>query len=206
VFAAGIILELRESSGNTLPACGGWGRFVGGEEQSRFSNLVLPYLADCFALARWVTGNAADAEDVVQEACLRAYRGINGYAGGNARAWVLAIVRNTAYSWLRKNRPAEIIAVDDLESVESTGMASFASAQCATTPETALLAKADATRLQDAIMALPAEFREALILREVHGLDYREIATVIGTPVGTVMSRLARARRRLLANLEKDTA
>jgi RNA polymerase sigma-70 factor (ECF subfamily) len=175
---------------------------VAGEEQARFSNLVLPHLADGFALARWVTGNTADAEDVVQEACLRAYRGINGYAGGNARAWLLAIVRNTAYSWLRKNRPAEIVAVDDLESIESIGTAGFASEQC--TPETALLAKADAARLQDAIMALSAEFRETLVLREVHGLDYREIATVTGTPIGTVMSRLARARRRLLAKLEED--
>ena len=179
------------------------GEIVAGEEQARFSNLVLPHLGDGFALARWVTGNAADAEDVVQEACLRAYRAINGYAGGNARAWVLAIVRNTAYSWLKKNRPAEIVALEDFESVEETRHWSPTGAQCGATPESALLAKVDAARLQDAIMALPAEFRETLVLREVHGLDYREIATVTGKPIGTVMSRLARARRRLLANLEE---
>jgi RNA polymerase sigma factor (sigma-70 family) len=179
---------------------------VTGGEHVRFSNLVLPHLADGFALARWLTGNAADAEDVVQEACLRAYRAINGYAGGNARAWVLTIVRNTAYTWLKKNRPADIISVDDFESLESAGTGGLSNPQgpCAETPETALMAKADAARLQDAIAALPTEFRETLVLREVHGLDYREIAAVTGAPVGTVMSRLARARRRLLVTLEKD--
>jgi RNA polymerase sigma-70 factor (ECF subfamily) len=177
------------------------------EEQIRFSNVVLPYLSDGYALARWITGNATDAEDVVQEACLRAFSAINGYAGGKARAWVLAIVRNTAYTWLKKNRPAEIIAVEDLESIEDVGTASLGGEKgvCGATPETALLAKADATRLQSAIMALPAEFRETLVLREVHGLDYRDIAAVTGKPIGTVMSRLARARRRLIADLEKDS-
>ena len=85
------------------------------DDQTRFSNLVLPHLTDCFALARWLTGSATDAEDVVQEACLRAYKAINGYAGGNSRAWILTIVRNTAYTWLRNNRPAELVMVDDLE-------------------------------------------------------------------------------------------
>ena len=75
------------------------------EERERFQEVVLPYLADCYALARWLTGNRADAEDVVQDACLRALRGIGGFAGTNARAWTLTIVRNTGYSWLRKNRP-----------------------------------------------------------------------------------------------------
>lgn len=178
------------------------------EDQIRFSNVVLPHLGDGYALARWITGNATDAEDVVQEACLRAFSAINGYAGGKARAWVLAIVRNTAYTWLKKNRPAEITAVDDLESIENAGIASVGDAKggCGATPEAVLIAKTDAARLQEAIMALPAEFRETLVLREVHGLDYREIATVTGKPIGTVMSRLARARRRLLANIEKDAA
>jgi RNA polymerase sigma factor (sigma-70 family) len=183
----------------------GRGEAMSREEQIRFSNLVLPHLADGFALARWLTGNATDAEDVVQEASLRAYRSINGYAGGNPRAWLLAIVRNAAFSWLKENRPAETISIDDFDAMESSGTAGSGNAQgsCTVTPETVLMARADAQRLQDEIMALPPEFRETLVLREVHGLEYREIAAVTGKPIGTVMSRLARARRRLLANLEK---
>ena len=172
-----------------------------GEERIRFSNLVSPHLGDGFALARWIAGNAADAEDIVQEAALRAYRGINGYAGGNPRAWFLAIVRNASYTWLRKNRPAEVVSMGDVETMEraddSTGGA---------TPEAAVMAKADAARLQSALMDLPAEFREALVLREIHGLEYREIAIVTGAPVGTVMSRLSRARRRLFAILAEAAA
>ena len=178
-----------------------------GEERIRFSNLVLPHLGDGFALARWITGNSADAEDVVQESCLRAYRGIGGYAGGNARAWFLAIVRNTAYTWLKKNRSADIISMEEVEFFEAREE-SFGSGRGSSgaTPEAALMAKADATRLQSAMMSLPPEFRETLVLREVHGLEYREIAAVTGKPVGTVMSRLARARRRLFAILETEAA
>jgi RNA polymerase sigma factor (sigma-70 family) len=177
------------------------------DDQTRFSNLVLPHLTDCFALARWLTGNATDAEDVVQEACLRAYKAINGYAGGNSRAWILTIVRNTAYTWLRNNRPGELVMVDDLEAAANDSAAqSLGSEECrAATPETSLIAKADATRLKNAIAALPAEFRETLVLREVHGLDYREIAAVTGKPVGTVMSRLARARQRLISELGTES-
>jgi len=173
------------------------------DDQIRFSNLVLPHLTDCFALARWLTGNATDAEDVVQEACLRAYGAINSYAGGNSRAWILTIVRNTAYTWLRNNRPAELVMVDDLELAANSSAAATPGADGpgAATPEASLIAKADASRLKDAIAALPTEFRETLVLREVHGLDYREIAAVTGKPVGTVMSRLARARHRLISEL-----
>ena len=171
------------------------------DDQTRFSNLVLPHLTDCFALARWLTGSATDAEDVVQEACLRAYKAINTCAGGNSRPWILTIVRNTAYTWLRNNRPAELVTVDDLEAAANDSAALASDEGSAATPETSLIAKADATRLKNAISALPAEFRETLVLREVHGLDYREIAAVTGKPVGTVMSRLARARQRLIAEL-----
>jgi RNA polymerase sigma factor (sigma-70 family) len=172
------------------------------DDQTRFSNLVMPHLTDCYALARWLTGSATDAEDVVQEACLRAYKAINGYAGGNSRAWILTIVRNTAYTWLRNNRPAELVMVDDLEAAANDGAHSMGGDECSVaTPETSLIAKADATRLKNAIAALPADFRETLVLREVHGLDYREIAAVTGKPVGTVMSRLARARQRLISEL-----
>ena len=174
------------------------------DDQIRFSNLVLPYLAAGFALARWITRSTADAEDVVQEACLRAFRGFNGYAGGNPRAWFLAIVRNTAYTHLRKNNATGTIDIDTFESLEGVGAAGIDPAQAAQaeTPETVLMQKVDALRLQEAMMALPLEYRETLVLREVHGLGYREIASVTGKPVGTVMSRLARGRRRLIAALD----
>jgi RNA polymerase sigma-70 factor, ECF subfamily len=157
---------------------------------------VLPHLDDCYRLARWLTGERADAEDVVQEACVDAFRGIAGFAGGNARAWVLTIVRHAAYRWLRKNRPAALVSVADLDALTDT--------QQGQTPEAALIAKADAARLEQAIAALPVPFRETLVLRDVNGLDYRDIAGVTGVPIGTVMSRLARARSRLIAALGVD--
>ena len=169
------------------------------DDNSRFANVVMPHIDDAYRLARWLTGNSTDAEDVVQDASLRAFRAIRGFAGGSARAWVLSIVRNTAYSWLRKNRPAAVVTVDDLEAVE------LAQANpgdpAAPTPEATLLAKVDAEQLRAAIAALPAPFRETLVLRDIEGLDYREIAQATEVPIGTVMSRLARARRRLTATL-----
>src|SRR5580704_9112063 len=165
------------------------------EANARFAEVVLPHLDDAYALARWLTRNRDDAEDVVQDACLRAFRGIAGFADGNARAWVLTIVRHTAYAWLRKNHPAALIVVEDLEAVERQQASS--SALDADTPETALIAKGDAKRLEAAIAALPPLFRETLVLRDLQGLAYREIAEVTQVPIGTVMSRLARARRRL---------
>src|SRR5215472_16838466 len=152
------------------------------DDQARFASVVLPHLADAYALARWLTGDRADAEDVVQEACLRAFRGIGGFAGVNARAWVLTIVRHAAYTWLGKNRSASLVMVDDLEAVE----------QAPQTPEAELIAKADARRLEAAIAELPVPFRETLVLRDIQGLDYREISEVTKVPIGTVMSRLAR--------------
>ncbi len=167
-------------------------------DRAKFASIVVPYLADALTLARWITGNRADAEDVVQDACLRAFRSIDSFIGGNARAWVLTIVRNTAYSWLGKNRRATVVAVDDLDmkqraEAERGGDLSRSSV----TPEAELIARVDAVRLDAAIAALPIDFREALVLRDIQGLEYREIAEVTATPVGTVMSRLARARRRL---------
>jgi RNA polymerase sigma factor (sigma-70 family) len=174
----------------------------GGDDRARFAAVVQPNLDDAFALARWLTGNRTDAEDVVQEACLRAYRAIGTFAGGNARAWVLTIVRHTAYTWLRRNRSASLVMVDDLEAVERAH-ADPGDREKAT-PETELIAKADAARLETAIGELPAPFKETLVLRDVQGLDYREIAQITEVPIGTVMSRLARARRRLVARLTKD--
>ena len=171
----------------------------GPDDQTRFARVVLPHLAEAYALARWLTGNGTDAEDVVQDACLRAFRGIAGFREGNARAWVLTIVRHTAYSWLGKNRPATLVVNDDVEGVEGAEITSGdAEAQ------TEMIAKADAARLQAAIQKLPPPFRETLVLRDLHGLDYRQIAKVTGVPIGTVMSRLARARRRLMTTIAKD--
>jgi RNA polymerase sigma factor (sigma-70 family) len=177
----------------------------GDQDQARFRSVVLPHLADAYALARWLTGKRADAEDVVQEACLRAFRGIGGFAGGNARAWLLTIVRHAAYTWLSKNRSPSLVMVDDLEAVEQAqARRGTAGGTDSETPETALIAKTDSARLEAAIAQLPVPFRETLVLRDVQGLDYREIAAVTGVPVGTVMSRLARARRRLIATLGTD--
>ena len=175
------------------------------DDQARFARVVTPHLADAYALARWLTGNRADAEDVVQEACLRAFRGIAGFAGVNARAWVLTIVRHAAYTWLGKNRSASLVMVDDLEALEQKrSSASAAFEQAPPTPEAELIAKADARRLEAAIAELPVPFRETLVLRDVQGLDYREISEVTKVPIGTVMSRLARARRRLIERIGAD--
>jgi RNA polymerase sigma factor (sigma-70 family) len=175
------------------------------DDQARFASVVLPHLADAYALARWLTGDRADAEDVVQDACLRAFRGIGGFAGVNARAWLLTIVRHAAYTWLGKNRSDSLLMVDDLEAVEQKqARAGAASEGAPQTPEAALIAKADAVRLETAIAELPLPFRETLVLRDVQGLDYREIAEVTKVPIGTVMSRLARARQRLIARIGTD--
>jgi RNA polymerase sigma factor (sigma-70 family) len=167
-----------------------------GDDNARFRSVVLPHLDDAYGLALWLVGNRTDAEDVVQEASLRAFRGMDNFSNGNARAWLLTIVRHAAYGWLQKNRPAALVLVGDFEGIEG-GQSSRLEVE---TPETALLVKDEAMLLEAAIAALPTLFRETLVLREVQGLSYREIAEVIGAPVGTVMSRLARARRRLLLN------
>jgi RNA polymerase sigma factor (sigma-70 family) len=160
--------------------------------------VVLPHLADALTIA-WLTGNRADAEDIVQEACLRAFRAISTYAGGNARAWTLAIVRNCALAWLAKNRRTGVIAFDDLDERDlASTEVSAGDLSPASTAETELIARADADALKTAIDNLPAHFREVLVLRDIQGLDYREIAQVTSVPLGTIMSRLARARRRLI--------
>jgi len=173
----------------------------GEDDRGRFARLVTPHLADAYSLARWITGNRADAEDVVQDACLRAFRAIWS-ADVNPRAWMLTIVRNTAFTWMRKNRPAAMVAVDDPADLEQ---AHAIEAVDTATPESTLIAKSETVRLQAAIAQLPVVYREALVLREIHGLGYREIAAVTGVPIGTVMSRLARGRERVLARLAGST-
>jgi RNA polymerase sigma factor (sigma-70 family) len=165
--------------------------------RARFIRVVLPHLDDARSLARHITGNGTDADDVVQDACLQALRGIVGFADGNARAWLLTIVRHSAYRWMRKNRPQALVLVDDLDAAACTQAA--IAGMGGKTPEAALIAKHDAARVEAAIAAIPAPFRETVVLREIDGLDYRAIAQRTEVPIGTVMSRLARARRRLVA-------
>jgi RNA polymerase sigma factor (sigma-70 family) len=166
---------------------------------ARFSSVVLPHLDDAYALARWLTGSRADSEDVVQDACLRALRGIGNFSSDNARAWVLTIVRHTTYSWLQKNRPAAAVP----ETLESVGGTQTVESD-AETPETTLIARDDLTLLNAAIGALPIPLRETLVLREIQELSYQEIAEVTGVPIGTVMSRLARARCRIISIMTRD--
>ena len=158
---------------------------------------MLPHLDDAYTLAVWLTDNPVDAEDVVQDACLHAFRALKSFAGGNARAWILTILRQRAHAWLRKNRPEALVTVGDTEAIEPSPLA--AGDARTETPEAALIAKTDIARLEAAITALPTPFRETVVLREVQGLNYHEIAEVTEVPIGTVMSRLARGRRHLIA-------
>ncbi|MGE5770934.1 MAG: sigma-70 family RNA polymerase sigma factor [Hyphomicrobiales bacterium] len=185
-----------------LVASGTQDSLSGLDDNARFRSVVIPHIDDAYRLAHWLVGNRTDAEDVVQDASLRAFRAIREFAGGSARSWVLSIVRNTAYSWLRKNRPTAVITVEDLEAVELAQ--ANPGGPDGETPEAALIAKVDAEQLRAAIAALPTPFRETLVLRDIEGLDYREIAETTEVPIGTVMSRLARARRQLIASIKKD--
>jgi RNA polymerase sigma factor (sigma-70 family) len=161
-----------------------------------FEELVLPHLDAAYNLARWLTRNTQDAEDLVQEAYLRALRFFPGFRGGNARAWLLTILRNTCYTWLHKNRIQQTAAPFD-EQVHTD----IAESQ---NPETLLLRKTAGQSLNRALEELPTAFREVLVLLEVEGLSYKEIAEVLAIPIGTVMSRLARARHRLRESLSRD--
>jgi RNA polymerase sigma factor (sigma-70 family) len=178
---------------------------MGGDEEhhQRFARLVLPYLGDAYSLARWITANRADAEDIVQDASLRAFRAIANVAEGNSRAWLLTIVRNTAYTWLRNNRPSALMVVDDPGKLESEQVAITNLDRG--TPETALIAKTEAASLEAAIAELPPAYRETLILRDVQGLGYREISQVTGVPIGTVMSRLARGRAQVIKTIGRKS-
>jgi RNA polymerase sigma-70 factor, ECF subfamily len=169
------------------------------KQQQRFAEVVVPHLDDALSLARWLTGSLADGEDVVQEACIRAFGAVGSFRDGSPRAWLLTIVRNTAFTWLRKNRPKALIVTDDDSVFESAGIEADAGRPSG--PEAALIAKADGELLNAAIAALPMNFREILVLREIDGLSYREIAEVVSLPIGTVMSRLSRARQLLIAQV-----
>ena len=156
------------------------------QERARFEQLVLPHLDAAFNLARWLLRKREDSEDVAQEAVLRAYRFFRGFHGGDARAWLLQIVRNTCYTWLEKNRPVELMTEFDEE----------LHPQASVSPEALAIAGDNRERLSRALETLPPRFREVLVLRELEGCSYKEIATITAIPIGTVMSALARARQR----------
>jgi len=146
----------------------------------------LPHLGAAYNLARWLTHDRHNAEDVVQEAYLRAFRSYRGFQGGDGRAWFLTIVRNACLTWLKRNRPPQPILQFD----ESLHQASTD----APGPDRGLMESASRELLHRALEKLPVEFREAVVLRELEGLSYKEVAAVTGVPIGTVMSRLARGR------------
>jgi RNA polymerase sigma-70 factor (ECF subfamily) len=156
-------------------------------DHARFEELVLPHLNAAYNLARWLTRDVNDAEDVVQDACMRALKYVGSLNGGGARAWFLTIVRHAFYDWCKRNRPAEI-ARDDGTATD------MAVDPAAVDPEQAFLRNAESKALADAVAALPLAYREVLILREMEELSYKEIASIADIPIGTVMSRLARAR------------
>jgi RNA polymerase sigma-70 factor, ECF subfamily len=160
------------------------------ERGRRFERLVAPHLGAAFNLARWLTRNDQDAQDIVQDSSLRALRFMDGLRGDDARPWLLGIVRNTTWSWLQANRPSEMSSQDEDGAVP-------AAAPARDEPEATAIRRAEARLLNEAIAALPPPLREVIVLRELEDLAYREIAHIADIPIGTVMSRLARARKLL---------
>src|SRR5215470_389577 len=163
------------------------------ERAALFEQIVLPHLDAAYNLARWLAGNDHDAQDVAQEASLRAFKYFGSFRGDNPRAWLLSIVRNSFHTWLRKNRPNEkTVEIND----EALDIEDFS-----VKAETVSPNFADADAVRRAIAELPLEFREIVILREMEGFSYKEIAELAEVPIGTVMSRLARARKLLQKSL-----
>jgi RNA polymerase sigma factor (sigma-70 family) len=158
-----------------------------------FEQIVLPHLDAAYNLARWLVRKPQDAEDIVQEAYLRAFKFFGGYQGGDARAWVLKIVRNTTYSFLEKNRTANL--AEEFDETVHTAVSGQSGA------DATLLKSLDSQMLREALDELPVNFREVIVLRELEGMSYKEIAEVMGKPIGTVMSGLARARTQLKERL-----
>ncbi|HKA90608.1 MAG TPA: sigma-70 family RNA polymerase sigma factor [Haliangiales bacterium] len=154
-----------------------------------FRTVVTPHLRAAYGLARWLLGNDHDAEDAAQDAYVRAFRHFDGWNGTNARGWLLTIVRRCCYTFLARTRPGEIGTFEEEEHPDAPGQPED--------PERAALRADDARLVNRAVAALPVEYREVFVLRELEGLSYREIADVAGVPIGTVMSRLSRARTQL---------
>jgi RNA polymerase sigma-70 factor (ECF subfamily) len=168
------------------------------ESLRAFEATVLPHLDAAYNLARWLTRSPDDAEDVVQEACLRALRYFRSFQGESARTWLLTIVRNTCFTWLRNKRGRqEVPLFDDDHADDPEGGGALGCTGAGSDPETIVIASAERALLNRLIGELPLPFREVLVLRELEDLSYKEIAEVAGVPIGTVMSRLSRARRLL---------
>lgn len=155
-----------------------------------FELTVWPHMRSAYNLARWLVRNSDDAEDIVQESFLKAFKAVDGFRGGDAKVWMLSIVRNTAMNFLRRRKP-------DV----ATDFAQLEPADRSPSPEQSLLQESRREQVRHAIARLEPEFRETLVLREIEGLSYKEIAAVLDIPAGTVMSRLSRARRRLMTEL-----
>ena len=177
---------------------------------SRFQTLAMPHMEAAFNLAFWIVRSRADAEDVVQEAYLRAFRGFDGFRGEDIRPWLLAIVRNAAYRWLSvRQRAGNVVSLD--ETYAGSAADEPAALQIASDEPTAegrMIERAEGAQVMAALAEVPPVFREALVLREIEDMSYREIADVTGTPIGTVMSRLSRGRlelrKALLKRREKE--
>jgi RNA polymerase sigma-70 factor (ECF subfamily) len=166
--------------------------------QSRFHAMVLPHLDDAVNLAWWLCGNRADAEDIVQEAVLRAFKYFDRFSGEKARPWLLAIVRNTGTSWMAKNRPRHLTLVGDPAEAETERPE-----DSAPSPEQQSERRQLRQQIDRAVAALPPDFREVILLREIQELSYKEIAAVLDVPIGTVMSRIARGRKLLQIQLKE---
>ena len=160
---------------------------------SSFEEVVLPHLDSAYRLARWLVGNEHDAEDAVQEACLRALRYFQTYSGGNSRAWFLRIVRNTCYGWRSHPQQLATDVFDEDQHSETSVPAD---------PETLMLSAANVALIEQAMRQLSGQFRELLVLRELEGFSYRELADVLDIPIGSVMSGLSRARQAFRRALE----
>ena len=174
-------------------------------KRERFERLVLPHMDSAFGLAVWLLRSEAEAEEAVQEAYLRAFRSFQGFRGEHARPWLLGIVRNTCYSLLARDRRAGLPEEFNEENHGEEAVAPGAVVSFPSNPESALIQDTDRELVRACLRALPADFREALVLREIHGCSYREIASIVEAPIGTVMSRIARARRRLESELASRT-
>lgn len=162
----------------------------------RFDDIIAVHINAAYNLARWLTKNDHDAEDVVQESFVRAYQFYGGFRGGDSRAWLMRIVRNTCYTWLDKNKAARQVEFNCDEHINA--------ASDDPTPEAVLLRNIESQILKAAIEQLPPEFREILILRDLEDLSYKEIAEIVSIPIGTVMSRLARARKRVAHSISAE--
>ena len=175
------------------------------DEQSRtrrFEQIFTAHLDAAYNFARWLTRDERNAEDVVQEACLRAFKSLDGFHGDSGRAWLLAIVRNTYYTWFRRNKADAHNVPFDEESM-ATGAQEVADLESSIGSVERVLQERDAKRLVNAALErLPEEFREVVVLRELEDLSYKEIAVIARIPIGTVMSRLARARKLMLQYLQ----